>query len=154
MGGNGMKKYFLIIVLVLVGGFIFTSMAQGANCHLRVKKIKAERNFLTRKTLVAEAFAACPENATVVFMYAFSQERYGKLESALKYYTKAAVLDPEMAKAFFGMGDVYAELGKDDLAVMAYAKGLTLDPTNVRAIRSKTALQSGLPKTNPMAEVK
>lgn len=153
-GGNGVNRFLLMLVVVLLPGGVFVALSHGADCALLLENIKKQRNFMTRKTLVEEAFALCPENATVVFKYAFSCERYDKREAALKYYTKAAVLDPQMAKAFFGMGDVYATLGKDDLAVMAYAKGLTLEPTNVRAIRSKTALEAALPKTNPRADVK
>ncbi len=148
-----MKTKFIVIPLILLGLGYGASVSYGADCQQLEQAIKQERDIMKRKNMAQEAFKACPDDASIVFIYAFSKERYDQPEEALKYYTRAAVLDPNMAKAFFGMADVYVELGRADMAVMAYAKGLTLDPTNVRAIRSKTALEETLPQTNPIAGV-
>jgi tetratricopeptide (TPR) repeat protein len=148
-----MQKKMSIILIVMLGFGVVASVSHSADCQQIAQDIKQERNFMKRKVLVEKAFGACPDDASIVFKYALSKERYNEPEEALKYYTKAAVLDPDMAKAYFGMADVYVALEKKDMAVMAYAKGLTLDPTNVRAIRSKTALEAELPRTNPRAGI-
>jgi stress-induced-phosphoprotein 1 len=118
-----------------------------ADCETLIKNINNERNFLKRKEMVEEGAKQCPENPILVFKYGFSLERFNKPEEALKYYQKAAELDPKMAKAFFGQGDIYKLLKQYDKAIAAYKKGLEIDPTNVRAIKcrlkAEEALKSG-----------
>ncbi len=134
-----MKKTHLIFFLLL-SFVVVSSVAYGADCKQIAQAIKKERNFIKRKDMVEKGFESCPESPVLNFMYALTKERFNQQDAALKYYMKAAKLAPKMAKAYFGMGDVYTEMGEEDLAILAYSKGLSLEPTNVRAIRSKQAL--------------
>ncbi len=124
---------FVAIAISLPG----TSTVMAADCETLIKNINNERNFLRRKDLVEEGVKQCPDNAILNFKYGFSLERFNKPEEALKYYQKAAELDPKMAKAFFGQGDIYQLLEKYPEAIEAYNKGLEIDPTNVRAIKCR-----------------
>ncbi len=138
-----MRNIFVTLMVLLFFNVVI-SASYGADCKQVAQAIKKERNFMKKKALVEESIVICPDNAVIIFQYAFSRERYNHLEEALRYYQKAVELEPEMVKAIFGMADVYAALGQKELAVMAYSRGLSLDPINVRAIRSKTILQEEL----------
>lgn len=130
-------KHIIIALVALGVALSGASTPLAADCEAIIKNINKERNFLTRKTMVEEAVKQCPDNAILVFKYAFSCERFNKPEEALEYYKKAAELDPKMANAFFGQGDIYQLLKQYDKAVEAYKKGLEIDPTNVRAIKCR-----------------
>lgn len=124
---------FVVITIALSGA----SMVVGADCQALIDAINKERNFLKRKDLVEEAAAQCPDNAVLIFKYAFSLERFNKPEEAVKYYIRAAELEPGMAQAYFGQGDIYNSLKEYRKAIAAYNKGLEIDPTNVRAIKCR-----------------
>ena len=134
---------FVAIAFLLSGS---TSL-WAADCETLIKNINNQRNFLLRKQMVEDAAKECPENAILVFKYGFSLERFNKPHEALKHYKKAAELNPKMAKAFFGQGDIYKQLEQYEEAINAYNLGLEIDPTNVRAIKcrlkSEEALKEG-----------
>ena len=130
-------KHIIITFVALGIALSGPSTLMAADCETLIKNINNERNFLTRKSLVEESVKQCPDNAILVFKYAFSCERFNKPEESLAHYKKAAELDPKMAKAFFGQGDIYQLLKQYDKAVEAYKKGLEIDPTNVRAIKCR-----------------
>lgn len=131
---------FVVIAIALSGA----SMVVAADCQALIGAINNERNFLTRKDLVEEAAKQCPDNAVINFKYAFSLERFNKPEEALKYYIRAAELDPGMAPAYFGQGDIYNLLKEYRKAIAAYAKGLEIDPTNIRAIKCRLKAEEQL----------
>ena len=124
-----------LVALVLVLGSM--PLAGAVDCQSLIEQINAQRNFLLRKEMVEEAAKQCPDNPVLVFKYAFSLERFNKPEEALSYYKKAAELDPGMAQAYFGQGDIYNQLQRYEEAIVAYNKGLEIDPTNVRAIKCR-----------------
>jgi stress-induced-phosphoprotein 1 len=130
-------KQLTIAVVVLACSLIWAAILQGADCETLIKNINNQRNFLTRKEMVEAAAKQCPGNAVLIFKYGFSLERFNKPEQALEQYQKAAELDPKMAQAFFGQGDIHKQLKEYAKAIVAYNKGLEIDPTNVRAIKCR-----------------
>ncbi len=141
-----MRTYITIALGVIVAISLFGEPVVGADCQQIIKNINAERNFLKRKDMVKEGASQCPDNAILVFKYGFSLERFNEPEEALKYYKKAAQLDPTMAKAYFGMGDIYKLLKQYEEAIAAFNKGLEIEPTNVRAIKCRVKIE-GLMET-------
>jgi tetratricopeptide (TPR) repeat protein len=130
-------KQLTIAIAVFTTALAGTSPLLGADCDTLIKNINNERNFLIRKELVEAGAKQCPDNAVLVFKYGFSLERFNKPELALQYYQRAAELDPKMAQAFFGQGDIYKQLKEHGKAIDAYNKGLEIDPTNIRAIKGR-----------------
>lgn len=141
--GIFIMKQFTIAFVVIAISLSGVSLLSAADCQMLIKNINAERNFLKRKEMVAGGAKECPDNAVLAFKYGFSLERFNKPEEALKYYKRAAQLDPLMAMAFFGQGDIYKSLKKYKKAVDAYTKGLEIDPTNVRAIKCRLKAEKG-----------
>ncbi len=136
-----MRTYITLALGVFVAISLSGESVGGADCQQIIKNINAERNFLKRKDMVKEGVSQCPDNAILVFKYGFSLERFNEPEEALKYYKKATQLDPKMAKAYFGMGDIYTHLKQYNEAIAAFNKGLEIDPTNVRAIKSRVKVE-------------
>ncbi len=131
-----MKQITIAFTAIAISlSVVSTPMA--ADCETLIKNINNQRNFLLRKSMVEEGAKKCPDNAIMLFKYAFSLERFNRAEEAVKYYRKALELDPTMAKAYFGLGDVYQVLKEYGKAISAYKKGLEIDPTNVRAIKCR-----------------
>ena len=137
-------KYIILALVATAISLGGGSKIMAADCETLIKNINNQRNFLLRKEMVAEAAKQCPDNAILVFKYGFSLERFNKTEEALKYYKRAAELNPKMAKAYFGQGDVLKQLGRYQEAVDAYNKGLEIDPTNVRAIKCRLKAEGKL----------
>ncbi|MEN8257164.1 MAG: tetratricopeptide repeat protein [Thermodesulfobacteriota bacterium] len=138
-----MKQIIIALVTIAIS-LAGASHLMAADCETLIKDINKQRNFLLRKEMVEAAAKQCPENAILVFKYGFSLERFNKTEEALKYYKKAAELDPKMAQAFFGQGDIHQELKQYNKAIEAYKKGLEIDPTNVRAIKCRLKAEGKL----------
>ena len=82
---------------------------------------------------LAEARTSCPEDAELLYSYAYSLERMRKYKEAIRQYERVTELDPSNAKVFFNMGDIYRNQEKKEEAIAAYEKGLSLVPDNARA---------------------
>lgn len=134
-----MKKTFWWLVLTSIL-FCFTvpSLVSAADCDGIKKQIKKERNLLKKRKLLNAALEACPQDAEVHYMCAYTAERLRKYDKALSNYLKATEIDKSYSKAYFGMGDIYMVLGNAGSAIRAYSTGLKLKPTNKRA---KSALE-------------
>ena len=59
---------------------------------------------------------------------AFVLYRQGKTAAALKEFETAAQLQPDMAEAFYHIGEIYAATGKKDEARKSYQKAVDLKP--------------------------
>jgi tetratricopeptide (TPR) repeat protein len=94
---------------------------------------KKERSILKRLSQYRSAVLICPEDAELLYSYAYSLERMRKYKDALLQYQKVVELDPSMAKAYFNMGDIYRNKEEKDLAINAYEQGLKISPDNPRA---------------------
>ena len=53
----------------------------------------------------------------------------GDMDTALKRFNQALILDPNFAPAYFGIGYVYSVQNKLDLAIQNYRKSIEKDPT-------------------------
>ncbi|MDF1615312.1 OmpA family protein [Desulfurivibrio dismutans] len=107
--------------------------AGAADCEELRKNIQQERNLIRKQQLLDEAVAACPQDARIHYEKGYGEERLRRYDQALSYYLRAVELDPDFARAFFGLGDVYVVLGNLGPAIQAYEAGLALDPDHVRA---------------------
>lgn len=125
----------------------FTGAAVAADCLAIRKKIKQETDLLKRREMISQGLTNCPNDPVINFKYAYSLERFRKYDEALKHYQVATKLDPKYAKAYFGMGDMYIQVGDPQASVAAYQKGLSIDPGDKRAARS---LQKALAKAKAM----
>lgn len=54
----------------------------------------------------------------------------GDLETALKRFNQALILDPDFAPGYFGIAYVYSVQNKLDLAIQNYKKSIDKDPTH------------------------
>jgi len=53
----------------------------------------------------------------------------GDMDTALKRFNQALILDPDFAPAYFGVAYVYSVQNKLDLAIQNYRKSIEKDPT-------------------------
>ncbi len=136
---------FALITLIFLS---FVTIAGAADCLAIRKKIKQEPDILKRRELVSQGLTNCPNDPVINFKYAYSLERFRKYDEALKHYQVATKLDPKYAKAYFGMGDMYLQLGNPHASVTAYQKGLAISPNDKRAARS---MQKALAKIKIVA---
>jgi len=100
------------------------------------------KGMMQRQELLTRAITECPDDYQINYYYAYHLERLRRYDQALHYYEAAIRMQPDFAKGYFGMGDVYLALGKNKTAIDSFSKGLSLDPDNVWAKRSyQKALQ-------------
>ncbi len=127
-----MKNKSWYVLLAIIVSLSITSHSFAADCAAVKKGIKAESNLKLRRKLVAEAIVQCPEDPHLNYKYGLSLERFRKYDKALSYYQKALLYDPQMGKAYTGMGDVFIFQGSLDNAIKAYRKGVELKPGDSR----------------------
>ncbi|ADH84882.1 tetratricopeptide repeat protein [Desulfurivibrio alkaliphilus] len=142
-----MKKTFLISGLMVFGLSMLlpvTAPLFAADCQVIGGEIESETNLLKRQALARQGVVACPDDPRINFHYAYSLERFRQYREALKHYQQAAIHDPEFAASYFGMGDMYLQLGRPEDAVKAYEFGLALAPEAGRAQRSLAEARSRL----------
>ena len=125
----------IITRLLLAALFLSPNWAQSAECDFLKSNIAKERDLVKRRALYLQAVAQCPDDTGLLYGYGFSLERLRRYDEALRQYQQAVDLDPNMAKAYFSMGDIYAAQGKLDDAVLIYQMGLQVDPYNARALK-------------------
>ena len=140
------------LTLAILALFSLTSIAGAADCLAIRKKIKQETDILKRRELIRDGLTNCPNDPVINFKYAYSLERFRKYDEALKHYQVATKLDPKYAKAYFGMGDMYLQVGDPHASVTAYQKGLSIDPSDKRAARSMQDALSKAKTTAPPAK--
>lgn len=141
------------LILITLVMFSFTSVAMAADCLAIRKKIKQETDLLKRREMIKQGLTNCPNDPVINFKYAYSLERFRKYNEALKHYQVATKLDPKYAKAYFGMGDMYLQIGDPHASVSAYQKGLAIAPDNKRAARSMQDALAQAKTTPPPAKV-
>ncbi len=137
---NLMKSRCWIVFLSLFTCLNMSTPVLGADCDAIRKAIKAEKNLKERRKKVANAILQCPEDPILNYKYGLSLERFRKYDKALGYYQKAALLDPQMGKAYVGMGDVYIYLGLLNESIEAYQQAAKLMPENNRAVNRLACL--------------
>ena len=123
-------------------------------CQKLVERARKETSLIKKSAILEEAVFSCPRDPEVIYKYAYSLERLRKYEKALRYYQKAAELDPGNAKYFFGMGDMLRHLKRTEEAVRAYRRGLALDPNNKRAKKHLRILEAELAAKAPVVTKK
>ena len=138
-----------VVSLAILLLFTFANAAFAADCLAVRKRIQQETNLLKKRKLVQEGLTNCPNDPVINFKYAYSLERFRKYSEALKHYQAATKLDPKYAKAYFGIGDMYLQLGKPQKSIAAYQEGLSIDPNNKRAARS---MQEALAQTKKTSD--
>lgn len=122
----------------LVAGLLLISYgeARGANCDALWQEAKSLRHPLPQRDLLLGAIKKCANHAGLQYEYAYSLERLRHYDAALDHYQQALSLEPGLAKAWFGRGDVALLLGDYRQAISSYEQGLTLNPENARGRRS------------------
>lgn len=135
-----------LAALILALPLVIPAPAYAANCDALWQEAKNTRALLTQRDLLATALKKCAEHAGLHYQYGYSLERLRHYSAALDYYRQAVILEPGLAKAWFGQGDVALLLGDHRQAVSAYEQGLALTPDNERGKRSLVAARAGLEK--------
>ena len=90
-----------------------------------------ERNSVYRNPLAlwTDTVRKSPHKARPHNNLADSYEKSGKLEPAMKEYRLIVEeINPNYMRAYYGMGNVYREMGKPKQAVEQYKKALMMDP--------------------------
>jgi len=128
-----MKKIIWHVLFVLILSVCVAAPSMAADCKSLKKALKAERNMKQKRKLLSNLIIQCPEDPMVNYKYALNLERFRKYDKALGYYQKAVLLNPEMGKAFAGMGDVYIYLGLLNEAIESYKEANRLMPQSDRA---------------------
>ena len=137
-----LRKIFLGLLCAGCLGTACSPVAQAADCALLLHDLSGLKGMMQRQELLTRAIKECPDDYQVNYYYAYHLERLRRYEQALHYYEATVKLQPDFAKGYFGMGDVYLALGKNKTAIDSFKKGLSLDPDNVWAQRSyQKALQ-------------
>lgn len=135
-----------ILLCAVTSGMFFPQSSPAADC-VRVRvDLKKLKGLVQRKEFLEKAILECAEDAEITYYYAYNMERLRRYDTALEYYQKVIELDPNFAKAYMGMGDMYNEHGELSQAIAAYEKGLSLDPENVWAKRSLQKTRSLYPQ--------
>ncbi|MEW6519727.1 MAG: OmpA family protein [Thermodesulfobacteriota bacterium] len=118
------------------------SPVQAADCALLLQDLSRLTGMMQRQGLLNRAIRECPDDYQINYHYAYHLERLRRYEQALVYYEAAVRLQPDFARGYFGMGDVYLAQGQSKLAMAAFTEGLRLDPDNIWGKRSyQRALQ-------------
>ena len=134
---------FLTISVLLAAGPL-ASVAPAADCKALEMSIRKERNLIKKKTMIADAIKACPNDAGIFYQEGYSNERLRKYEEAVQSYKKAISIDPAFAKAYFSIGDVQMLLKNYKEAASYYQKGLGHAPGDGRAEASLREARSKL----------
>ncbi|PLX44310.1 MAG: hypothetical protein C0609_05995 [Deltaproteobacteria bacterium] len=119
---------FRMVTPLIVAGLMLASsppISLGADCDSYLTGLRDIRNAVKQGEFLEEAIKACPSDSRIWLKYAWVQERLRKYPEALGAYEKAQSLEVT-PKGYFGMGDVYMNLGEVKKAIDAYEKGLAL----------------------------
>ncbi len=127
-----MKIKYWHVLLAIIPFLLTGTPSFAADCKAIKKAIPAEKNLKKRRVLVADAVIQCPEDPVLNYKYGLSLERFRKYDKALSFYKKATLYDPEMGKAYAGMGDIYIFQGRLDQAIDSYQKAVKLMPDDTR----------------------
>jgi len=141
-------------------------VVSAADCNGLLVKAKREFSVVKRQQMLEQALTVCPADAELNYEYGYSFERFRKYGKALSYYRKALSLQPETAKAWFGIGDIQRSNGKLKDARHSYEKGLRY-AQDKRVIAKLNEIRKGfglgpfhlvvktaVPKPSPAAKVK
>ncbi len=127
-----MKKTICHVSLAFIISLCVAAPSLAADCDSLKKAVKTERSMKKKRKLLSNLIIQCPEDAQVNYKYALSLERFRKYDKALGYYQKAVLLNPQMGKAYAGMGDIYMYRGLLDDAIEAYGNAKRLMPQSDR----------------------
>lgn len=142
MDGINLRKIFFWFFCAGCMGAVCPLAVQAADCALFLHDLSQLKGMMQRQELLTQAIKECPDDHQINYYYAYNLERLRRYDQALYYYEAAVRLQPDFAKGYFGLGDVYLALGKSKTAIDSFRKGLSLDPDNVWAQRSyQKALQ-------------
>ena len=147
-----MKSFCILFFagLVILAGQ--AAPAPGADCSSMLKEAKETASLLQKRSLLESAVKQCPDNAEINYAYAYCLERLRKYPLALRYYHLATLLDPSVARYFFGLGDIHRVLDHPEEAVKAYKKGLKLEPGNKRILKYVAELSPEKPVKKAIKE--
>lgn len=87
-----------------------------------------------RRRVVAETTGA--DAARRSYNAGAQAESVGKIDEALRHYTSAIAFDPNYAKAYLGLGNVYQTRGDPAHAEEAYRKAIAVDPSSWAAMNN------------------
>ena len=85
-----------------------------------------------------------PNDASLTANLGAILQKQGKLDEALRYYSKAEYLDPANINTRINVGTLYQQKGDYKTAIVAYDSVLTLYPDNVQANLYKAQSQEAL----------
>ena len=120
--------------------------ARAAECDYLKSNIRKEHDLHKRRALYRQAIKLCQDDVQLRYSYAYELERFRKYAEALEQYKRVVELDPNMAKAYFNMGDIYKSHKQYSKAIESYKKGLRLDPDNTRVKKNLAEASKELDK--------
>lgn len=131
------KKYFIFPGLLSFFSCltVAVSLAAAEDCGRQLEELSRITGLLERQNFLEKAIVLCPDDYQMNYFYAYNLERLRKYEESLVYYRKSVQLNPDFAKSYVGMGDVYLVLKNNKEAVHALKKAISLDAENILAQR-------------------
>ncbi|WP_456385060.1 OmpA family protein [Desulfolithobacter sp.] len=137
------------LVTVLLPGIFLALVALPrpvlADCVKIRADLRQEKGLIKRHKILKEAIKKCPQDPKITYFFAYNLERLRKYDQARELYHRAVELDPDFARSWFGLGEMYLAAGDPHNAIQALEKGLSIEPANIWARRSlKQAQQEAL----------
>ncbi|WP_457573654.1 OmpA family protein [Desulfolithobacter sp.] len=128
------------LVTVLLPGIFLALVALPrpvlADCVKIRAGLRQEKGLIKRHNILKEAIKECPDDPKITYFYAYNLERLRKYDQARELYRRAVELDPDFARAWFGLGEMYLAAGDPENAIQALEKGLSIEPAIIWAQRS------------------
>ncbi len=149
--GKVMRRNSWFILFLFLPGMCVVSSVGAVDCDVVKQELKAERSLKKKRQILRAVISQCPDDPDINYKYALSLERFRKYEEALIYYQKAVFLNPEMGKAYAGLGDIFIYQGRLVEALNAYHIARQLMPESKRIMDrlirlevKKKALEGGV----------
>lgn len=101
--------------------------------------------------MIAQAFAADPENGNIQDSLGWSQYRQGRYEEAVASLEAAVTKEPANAAINGHLGDAYWQVGRRREAEFQWSRVLTLDPDAEQRAEAERKLAQGLAPATPVA---
>ena len=102
---------------------------KGENKVVKQETKKLRQEFKkTSKELLAEKYFLMAND-----LWDAEKHKFSKPELAIKYYTRAIELVPELAEAYYNRGLAYADLGQYKQAIKDYDRAIELNPEDAEA---------------------
>jgi len=143
---SGMRHFLGWLLMVMISLLVVTlQTASAEDCtkatalYNRALDTQALRQ---RERLLRKALPLCSQPEVFARLYnnlADTYEKQNRLSLALRFYRQALRAKPDLATAYFSVGDIFNRLGDYQSAAIMYGKGLRYQPSDEDAEKKRDA---------------